>query len=260
VTDLSSVELEPRPAPPLRMKDLCERTGLDRQAIHFYIREGILPPGEKTGRNTAVYTQDHVERLALIRRLQQERFLPLKAIKALLDGPDEAFTAEQQRFLSDVRTNLEAVLPTAGPPALVPAARLVQQLPDLDPEDIQHAVDLGLIGGTNTVDGDLLLPESDTWLLELLAKMRAAGFTRQLGFSVADLAFYQNTLDDLFRHERRLLSERLAGLPAEQVASMIATTLPLVQSFLSRYHASRVGDFFGSSIAPDARPDPKEKP
>ena len=77
---------------------------------------------------------------------------------------------------------------------------------------------------------------------------------------VADLAFYQNTLDDLFRHERRLLSERLAGLPAEQVASMIATTLPLVQSFLSRYHASRVGDFFGSSIAPDARPDPKEKP
>jgi len=260
VTDLANAETTP-PERRLRMKDLCERTGLDRQAIHFYIREGILPPGEKTGRNTAFYTRDHVERLALIKRLQQERFLPLKAIKALLDGPDEAFTVEQQRFLADVRTNLEAVLPRAAPPALVPATRLLSELPDLDPVDIEHAVELGLIGGTKAEDGGLLLPESDTWLLELLAKMRAAGLSRELGFSVADLAFYQNTLDELFRHERRLLSERLAGLPAEQVASMIATTLPLVQSFLSRYHASRVRDFFGAATTSNTDlPDPKEKP
>lgn len=241
------------------MKDLCERTGLDRQAIHFYIREGILPAGEKTGRNTAFYTEDHIERLRVIKRLQQERFLPLKAIKALLDGPDEAFTAEQQRFLADVRTNLEAVLPSAGPsPALVPVSELCAALPDLDLLDIEQAVELGLIGATKE-GGELRLPESDTWLLELLAKMRAAGFSRELGFTVADLAFYQNTLDELFRHERRLLSERLADLPADQVASMIATTLPLVQSFLSRYHASRVGDFFGAQVTSDAS-DPKEKP
>lgn len=252
MTDAAMTDAAPQTAPNepsrrLRMKDLCERSGLDRQAIHFYIREGLLPPGEKTGRNTAFYTEDHVERLAVIRRLQKERFLPLKAIKALLDGPDEAFTAEQQRFLADVRTNLEAVLPSAGPPPkLIPAKELVAALPDLDPEDIEQAVELGLIGGTKE-DGELRLPESDTWLLELLAKMRAAGFSRELGFGVADLAFYQNAIDDLFRQERRLLSERLSGLPAEQVADMIAKTLPLVQSFLSRYHASRVRDFFGAS-------------
>ena len=26
-----------------RMKDLCEATGLPRQAIHFYIQQGLLP-------------------------------------------------------------------------------------------------------------------------------------------------------------------------------------------------------------------------
>ena len=33
---------------PYRMKDLCEATGLQRQAIHYYIKKGLLPSGHKT--------------------------------------------------------------------------------------------------------------------------------------------------------------------------------------------------------------------
>jgi DNA-binding transcriptional MerR regulator len=62
-----------------RMKDLCEATGLPRQAIHFYIQQELLPPGRKTGRNMAWYTDEHIERLHLIKKLQHEQFLPLKA-------------------------------------------------------------------------------------------------------------------------------------------------------------------------------------
>ena len=62
-----------------RMKDLCESSGLPRQAIHFYIQQGLLPPGRKTGRNMAWYTDEHIERLRLIKKLQHEQFLPLKA-------------------------------------------------------------------------------------------------------------------------------------------------------------------------------------
>ena len=39
-----------------KMKDLADATGLDRQGIHFYIQQGLLPPGHKTGRNMAWYT------------------------------------------------------------------------------------------------------------------------------------------------------------------------------------------------------------
>jgi DNA-binding transcriptional MerR regulator len=52
-----------------RMKDLCDLTGLPRQAIHFYIQQGLLPPGRKIGRNMAWYTDAHVERLKLVRQL-----------------------------------------------------------------------------------------------------------------------------------------------------------------------------------------------
>ena len=31
------------------MKDLCAQTGLSRQAIHFYIQQGVVPEGKKTG-------------------------------------------------------------------------------------------------------------------------------------------------------------------------------------------------------------------
>ena len=76
-----------------KMKDLTEATGLERQAIHFYIQQGLLPPGLKTGRNMAWYGEAHLERLRLIQKLQQERFLPLKAIKAIFEGREKGVRA-----------------------------------------------------------------------------------------------------------------------------------------------------------------------
>ena len=34
---------------PYKMRDLCRITGMPRQAIHFYIQQGLVPPGRKTG-------------------------------------------------------------------------------------------------------------------------------------------------------------------------------------------------------------------
>lgn len=92
----------------LKMRDLCDATGLNRQAIHFYIQQGLLPPGEKTGRNTATYTPAHLERLQLIRRLQHERFLPLEVIKDLLSAREDRYSDTQRGFLRRLRARLKA--------------------------------------------------------------------------------------------------------------------------------------------------------
>src|SRR5262245_23196947 len=70
----------------MRIGELAERTGISRETIHFYLREGLLPRPRKAGRNMAFYEDTHVERLLLIKRLQNERFLPLARIKQLLSG------------------------------------------------------------------------------------------------------------------------------------------------------------------------------
>ena len=93
-----------------RMKDLCDLTGLGRQAIHFYIQRGLLPPGRKTGRNMAYYGEAHVKRLQLIKKLQHERFLPLKAIKAILDDQKGAFSESQEGFLAELKARLVGTL------------------------------------------------------------------------------------------------------------------------------------------------------
>ena len=230
----------------LRMKDLCAATGLERQAIHFYIQQGLLPPGEKTGRNMAWYSEEHLQRLQLIKKLQHERFLPLKAIKAILDGREESFAPEQHQFLARVRDRLAPDFVGSAPRGRFVDAAEVCKRAGVDREDLDEAVELGMLGAERGDDGELRIAEDDVWMLETFGEMRRLGFTKELGFRVADVSFYEEAMNRLFREEMRLLSRRLSHLPPEQAAPMIERALPVIHTFLTRYHAQRVREFFGS--------------
>jgi hypothetical protein len=91
-----------------------------------------------------------------------------------------------------------------------------------------------------------MVSEADSWMIELFGQMRRLGFSKELGFTVQDVAFYEEAMSKLFREEMRLLSRRLSKLPPEQVAKMIERSLPIIHTFLTRYHASRVKSFFES--------------
>src|SRR5579872_6707025 len=67
----------------LKMSELAERSGVSPGTIRYYLREGLLGAGEdvlRTSRNMAYYPPEYVERIALIKRLQEERFMPLRVI------------------------------------------------------------------------------------------------------------------------------------------------------------------------------------
>jgi DNA-binding transcriptional MerR regulator len=226
------------------MKDLCDAIGLPRQAIHFYIQQGLLPPGRKTGRNMAFYASEHLERLRLIKKLQHERFLPLKAIKALLDGGQEEFTTEQQEFLGNVRERIAMELRPAASPATTLGVDELCSRAGVDREDVERAVELDLVGSMRDEHDRLRIAEKDGWIFEQLAAMRAVGFTRELGFTIADVALYQDAMRTLFRREVGLVTSRLAGLPPEEAARMIERALPIIHTFLARYHADQVRELF----------------
>ncbi len=230
-----------------RMKDLCESTGLPRQAIHFYIQQGLLPAGRKTGRNMAWYTEEHIDRLHLIKKLQHERFLPLKAIKALLDGEEDVFSPRQHAFLAGVKERLDASLKTGEDrrPTLTPDE--IAQKTGVDAEDVERAFELGLIGGERT-NGTLRIASADVWSFEVLGKIRSLGFTKELGFGVEDMSYYQELIGKLLQEEVHLISSRLSGLPPEQVATMIENVLPVLDHFIMRLHATKIRDFFANVL------------
>src|SRR5215210_5280738 len=73
----------------LKMSQLAERSGVSAGTIKHYLREGLLDDGGevvRTSRNMAWYPPAFVERIRLIKRLQEERFMPLRVIKDVMDA------------------------------------------------------------------------------------------------------------------------------------------------------------------------------
>lgn len=74
------------------LKELAARGGVTARTIHFYIAQGLLPPAGQPGPG-ARYSQAHLARLILIRRLQREH-LPLAEIRHRLRSLDEEAVVE----------------------------------------------------------------------------------------------------------------------------------------------------------------------
>lgn len=230
---------------PYRMRDLCEKTGLPRQVIHFYIQSGLLPEGHKTGRNMAYYGDEHVERILQVRRLQHERFLPLKAIRAIFDETEHTFSPAQRRLLVEVKARLQPQLT-----GQIESSHIMAQ-PILDRTQVTRAElyemsRAGVLGVVEDPNGDPHIADDDVWILELFGEMRRAGFTEALGFAASDIAIFEEVVAALFRRETQLIAARLGSLPADTLAQMVERSLPLINTFLARFHIMKVRQFFSA--------------
>lgn len=75
----------------MKIAELSSRSGTSVPSIKFYLREGLLPAGESTGRNQAEYSDEHLHRLRLIRALMDVGGLSVAAARdviAAVDTPD----------------------------------------------------------------------------------------------------------------------------------------------------------------------------
>ncbi|MER6139444.1 MerR family transcriptional regulator [Streptomyces sparsogenes] len=75
----------------MRVGELSSLSGVPTPTIKYYMREGLLPPGERTSRNQAHYDDRHLRRLRLIRALLDVGGLSVAVARdviAALDSPD----------------------------------------------------------------------------------------------------------------------------------------------------------------------------
>ena len=70
------------------------RTGVSRSAIHFYLREGLLPQPQKTAVNRSLYTEDHIALLRKIAELKQCGRTLAEIKTAVRDDVDRAAATE----------------------------------------------------------------------------------------------------------------------------------------------------------------------
>lgn len=96
----------------MQISELARRSGVPVATVKYYLREGLLPPGELTGATRARYGEQHVERLGLIRALLGPGGLSVATARTVLEAVDEPATT-MHRALGAAHCTLPAVGPGA---------------------------------------------------------------------------------------------------------------------------------------------------
>jgi len=84
----------------LTLEDLASQSGLTLRTLRFYMQEGLLP-GPDTRGKYARYSQQHLERLELIRRMKDLR-LPLQEIRQLIDNMTPEEMSQLRRYQDEI--------------------------------------------------------------------------------------------------------------------------------------------------------------
>ena len=220
------------PAEPamLRMSELVRRTGVSAGTIRYYLREGLLGDGDevvRTSRNMAYYPADYVERIVLIKRLQEQRFMPLRVIKGALEedpGRVRALVELEDRILERALAGAEGSRVSAA------AVRERYEIPD---NVLARLAAIGVLTPSRTG-----YERDDVQIIEAIANFRAGGYDEALGFTVYDTLRYREALEPLVRAEVRALLERLAGeVEVERALQIIAAGVEPLRELLGAMHS-----------------------
>jgi DNA-binding transcriptional MerR regulator len=191
--------------PGLRMSELAEASGVSTGTIKHYLREGLLPEPVRTSRNMAYYPPDFVERIRLIKRLQEERFLPLRLIKGVLED------AERPR---------------------IPRQEVAQRF-ELPANVLDRLEEIGVLSPqAGGYDAD------DVAVIEAIVRFRAGGYEEALGFTVYDTLRYREALAPLVREEVRVLLERLGPEDPERAVEIIRAGREPLRDLIGAMHST----------------------
>jgi DNA-binding transcriptional MerR regulator len=211
----------------LKIGELAEQSGVPAATIRHYVREGLLPEPVKTSRNMAYYPPEFVDRIRLIKQLQEERFMPLKVIRELLSSGDG--DPDRLRALVEIEDRiLERAL--AGEKERISAAE-VRRRYDVPREVLERLAEL-----------DVLSPDrkgyspSDVRIVEAISRFRAGGYDERIGFTVYDTLRYKRALEQIAGEEVQVLLERLGEVEPDQAVEMIEAGVEPLADLISALH------------------------
>jgi DNA-binding transcriptional MerR regulator len=214
----------------LKISELADRSGVSPGTIRYYLREGLLGDGGdivRTSRNMAYYPADYVQRIELIKRLQEERFMPLRVIRGALEDPDRV------RALIELEDRiLERALASAEDRARV-SRREVAERYGVPRNVLDRLAEIGVL--TPNQRG---YDRDDVKIIEAIASFRAGGYDEALGFTVYDTLRYREALEPLVEEEVEALLDRLAGeVDVDRAMEILAAGVEPLRELIGAMHS-----------------------
>lgn len=117
----------------MRISELSERSGVTIPTLKYYLREGLLHPGELHGATRATYDDSHLERVRLVRTLVDVGRLSIERVREVVRAID-APPAGRHELLGAAH---EALRP--HPASGAPAPEALERLAALDLPECAHS-------------------------------------------------------------------------------------------------------------------------
>ncbi len=214
----------------LKMSELAQRSGVSAGTIKHYLREGLLGDQRgvrRTSRNMAYYPEEFVARVRLIKRLQEERFMPLRVIRELIASDPHRAT----RLIELEDRILERAV-QAGESGRISRAR-VRATYTVPHNVLERLEELEILTPNRRgYDAD------DVAIIEAISRFRAGGYEQELGFTVYDTLRYREALAPLVQEEVRTLLDRLAGkVEVDRAVEIIASGAQPLRELIGALHS-----------------------
>jgi DNA-binding transcriptional MerR regulator len=211
----------------LKMSELAERSGVTAATIKHYLREGLLPEPVRTSRNMAYYPPDFVERIRLIKHLQEQRFMPLRVIRGMLEEDPR-----RVRAMVELEDRVLERAAAAQEQGRVPRTELRRRY-DVPDNVLRRLEELEILTPSSRGYGP-----DDVAIIAAISRFRAGGYDEQLGFTVYDTLRFREALEPLVAEEVDTLLDRLAGeVDAERGLEIIAAGAEPLRDLVGALHS-----------------------
>jgi len=217
----------------LKISELAQRSRVSKETIHYYIREGILPKPRKRGRNVADYDEGYVERIRLVKELQDRYFLPLAVIKNILKHQKKS--PEGQSLLSLSREYFRPVDQLL--PGEIDGEEAFRKATGLGRKWLVKMEDWGIIK-PEVHNGQKVYSQDDITLGKLVVEMDEIGIGVRDGFDAEALKHYRDMFREIVVMSHKYYIEATLGkLPPEDFSKRIVQGREIMSTFF--YHLYR---------------------
>jgi DNA-binding transcriptional MerR regulator len=202
----------------VRISELSEHTGVPVPTIKYYLREGLLPAGDKRTPRLTEYDERHVRRLGLLRILRDVGDVPVEGLKRMVAATETLGTVHDLFAVA-----ADALAPTPPPPG--PGREQARATADAI---IRQA-------GWDRVREDSVDRDN------LAATLELAGSLDTHPRDPAEIAPYVAMADQLARYEIAHLDDRKdrVGLLEEMIVGQVvfATVLTTLRRLAEEHHS-----------------------
>jgi DNA-binding transcriptional MerR regulator len=234
------------PAPDsLKMAALATESGISKELIHHYLRAGLLPRPRERG----LYGARHVRLLRIVKRLRDERFLPLPIIREIVTFNEHDPDRIELVLLSG--SEMTATAGRAAEPAASENERLsiaeIEARTGADKDYISRCAESGLIRPVGA-NGDERFTPQDANVVSLVARGMA------MGIPFESFRTIRSYVEIAFELERSTFLPRALSRPdLGELAREFAVRKEIVTGFLSNVLTSLINSHLHAFIAETAR-------